>query len=93
MTKQLDFMKQDQSTTNERVNAVGSQAKRPNDKWLRDKKKDPKDTKNTKKNCSRCGGSKKHKQEERKAYGQTFLVCLKPNHFASVCYKKRESHY
>ena len=30
VTKQLDFMKQDQSTTNERVNAVGSQAKRPN---------------------------------------------------------------
>ena len=60
MTKQLDFMKQDQSTTNERVNAVGSQAKRPNDKWSTDKKKDPKDTKNTKKNCSRCGGSKKH---------------------------------
>ena len=54
-TKQLEFMKQDQSLTNEHVHAVGSQAKRPNGKWSRDRKKDPKDTKNTKKNCSRCG--------------------------------------
>ena len=31
-TKQLDFMKQDKSLTNEHVNAVGSQVKRPNGK-------------------------------------------------------------
>ena len=31
-TKQLDFMKQDQSLTNEHINAVGSQVKRPNGK-------------------------------------------------------------
>ena len=89
-TKQLEFMKQDQSLTNEHVNAVGSQAKRPNGKWSRDRTKDPKDTKNTKKNCSRCGWPKKHKKEERKAYSQTCLVCLKPNHFASVCRQKNK---
>lgn len=44
-TKQLDFMKQDQSLTNEHINAVGSQVKRPNGKWSRDRKKDTKDTK------------------------------------------------
>lgn len=31
-TKQLDFMKQDKSLTNEHVNAVGSQVKIPNGK-------------------------------------------------------------
>lgn len=80
-TKQLDFMKQDKSLTSEKT------------KWqmiARSIWKDPKDTKNTKKNCSRCGGPKEHKKEERKAYGQTCLVCLKPNHFASVCRQKNK---
>ena len=35
--------------------------------------------------CTRCGSPEKHKLEDCRAYGQTCLVCKKPNHFATVC--------
>ena len=82
-------MKQEEIQTDEQVNAMDSQTKRTDKRNKR--KKDTKDGKNgkvskgAKKNCSRCGRTKQHRKEECKAYGQTCHLCLKPNHFASVC--------
>ena len=82
-------MKQEEIQTDEQVNAMSRQSKR-HDKQ-HNKKKDVKDgkngklTKGAKNNCSRSGGTKQHKREECKAYGQTCHLCLKPNHFAPVC--------
>ena len=87
-SRQLKSMKLGQ--TSEQVNTVGTQAKRFNNKQPR--KSNPKRNtrgkrkpKQTVTKCTRCGGPEKHKLEECRAYGQTCLVCKKPNHFATVC--------
>ena len=89
-SKQLKSMKSDQNS--EQVNALGTQARRQNKASHKRtaSRKYPapvtKEThKHTKKSCGRCGGPEQHKLEECKAYGQTCLVCKKPNHFASMC--------
>ncbi|XP_015755742.1 PREDICTED: uncharacterized protein LOC107335261 [Acropora digitifera] len=87
-SRQLKSMKLGQ--TSEQVNTVGTQAKRFNNKQPRKSnptrntrvKRKPKQTVTK---CTRCGGPEKHKLEECRAYGQTCLVCKKPNHFATVC--------
>ena len=70
---------------------MGSQTKQ-HDKRHNEKKdvENGKPTKDAKNNCSRCGGTKQHKKEECKAYGQTCHLCSKPNHFASVCRLKNK---
>ena len=87
-SRQFKSMKLGQ--TSEQVNTVGTQAKRFNNKQPRKSnptrntrgKRKPKQTVTK---CTRCGGPEKHKLEECRAYGQTCLVCKKPNHFATVC--------
>ena len=87
-SRQLQSMKLDQ--TGEQVNAMGTQAKRFNKKQPRKSnpsrnppgKRKPKQTVTK---CTRCGSPEKHKLEDCRAYGQTCLVCKKPNHFATVC--------
>ena len=80
-TRQLQSMKLDQ--TGKQVNAMGTQAKRFNNKQLR--KSNPLRNPPGKRKPTRCGSPEKHKLEDCRAYGQTCLVCKKPNHFATVC--------
>ena len=81
-SKQLNFMKQEEIQTDEQVNAVDSQTKRPDKRNKKRKTKDGKNgkvSKGAKKNCSRCWGTKQHRKEECKSYGQTCHLCSKPN--------------
>ena len=86
--RQLQSMKLDQ--TGKQVNAMGTQAKRFNNKQPRKSnplrnppgKRKPKQTVTK---CTRCGSPEKHKLEDCRAYGQTCLVCKKKSHFATVC--------
>ena len=76
--------------TGEQVNAMGTKPKRFNNKHTRKSnpsrnppgKRKPKQTVTK---CTRRGSPEKYKLEDCRAYGQTCLVCKKPNHFATVC--------
>lgn len=79
-SRQLQSMQLDQ--TGEQVNAMGTQAKRFNNKQPRKSnpsrnppgKRKPKQTVTK---CTRRGSPEKHKLEDCRAYGQTCLVCKK----------------
>ena len=83
-TKQPDSMIQNDTQTDERVNAVGSdQAKRTN-KGRKKKKgtKSMKETKNAKKNSRRCGGSTT--RDIRKTNVKRVITCSKQSQFVTT---------